>query len=553
MRKMKLMALLLALTMTATTACGGGSSDSSGSKQAETSKTDQTSESTSETDKTIRITGSFPLNADPALASSSVDAAVMFNVYDSLVFIEDDGTLSNHIADSYEISDDGLTYTFKIKSGIKFHDGSEVTAQDVAFSMNRMLAIGQGFSYLFTPYVESAKATDDSTVVFQLKSPFGPFLSSLIRLGVLNEEEIMANKKDGDYGEFGDYGKEYLLTHDAGSGPFMIDTVNVESNLLAKKFDDYFIDWEEGSPDAIEFIAVNDSATVQTLMSRGELDITDEWQSQDNLRALDAMEGIDVTKMYTGAVVCLEMNTAKAPTDDIHFRKALAYLFDYETAREQIYSGAKKACGPVSESYEGSNSEMEVYTYNIEKAKEELAKSKYADSLKDYPIDIEWSADVADEEKVCLLLQQACAQVGITLNISKTPWASMIDHAATPETTPSITVMYPSDSYSEAGSVLSLRYHSTTSGTFQQYEWLLNDDIDNAINNALGTTDKESRLNQYKTIQEDIVELCPTIWVCEYPEMRAYHSGKFSWPSAESDSNAPIMGRSMYCRTIKLK
>lgn len=545
MKKSRMLAMMLALVMMMTS-CGGRQEPTNSQTPGNAAARD-----------TVYITGSFPLNPDPAVASTAVDAAVMFNVYDSLVFIENDGTISNHIADSYEMSDDGLTYTFKIRSGIPFHDGTEVDAEDVAFSMNRMLDIGQGFAYLFTPYVDSAEAVDSSTVVFHMKKPFGPFVNSLIRLSILNKDLVMEHAvAEGDYGEFGDYGMSWLLTNDAGSGPYQVTSVKIETNLTAAKFDNYFLGWEENAPTGVQFMAVNDAATIQTLMSRGELDITDEWQSQDNLKALDALEGIDVSKMYTGVVINLEMNTAKAPTDDIHFRKALAHLFDYETAANQIFNGVKLASGPVSSSYEGSVPGMDTYQYSIEKAKEELAQSPYADSLDQYPLTIEWSADVTDEEKLCLLLQQACQEVGITLNIQKCTFSTLIDHAATPESTAHLTIMYPSDSYTEAGSVLSLRYHSTTSGTFTQYEWLLNDEIDAAIEGALETVDKDSRMAQYQKIQKDLVEMCPSIWVCELPEMRAYNSAKISWDAAEfaagGGNNAPIMGRSLYCRTMKL-
>ena len=147
--------------------------------------------------------------------------------------------------------------------------------------------------------------------------------------------------------------------------------------------------------------------------------------------------------------------------------------------------------------------------------------------------------------------------MGITLNIQKSPFATLIANVATPETTSHITIMYPSDSYNEAGSVLALRYHSTTSGTFTQYEWLLNDDIDAAIEDSLQTLNQEERMEKYKKIQQDLIELCPTIWVCEWAEMRAYQSGYLYWPEAEQGknggTNAPIMGRSMYCRTMEFR
>jgi len=547
----KVMALGLVLTMILLSSCGGGDSQTNGT----TSPAGQTGGETTQSEKIVRITASFPLQSDPAVASNAVEAAVMFNVYDTLVFPDVDGTIVPHLAEEWSVSDDGLTYTFQIRKGVKFHDGSEMTAEDVAFSMNRLITIGEGFSYLFIPYVKEAVATDEYTVEFHMKQTFGPFLSSLVRMSVLNKEIVMNNLGEGPYGEFGDYGKAYLLTADAGCGPYTITSVSVSESMTAEKFEDYYLGWGENNPEKIQFVAVNDSATIRTLMSNRELEITDEWQSMENLNTLSAIDGIDVTNMYTGAVVNLEMNTAIAPTDDIHFRKALAYLMDYATVTSSIYPDAKQAKGPVSASYQGSDDTLFQYSYDLEKALEELKQSPYYDQLADYPITIEWSADVPDEEKICLLLQQSCAEAGITLNIQKSPFATLIANAATPETTSHITIMYPSDSYAEAGSVLSLRYHSTTSGTFTQFEWLLNDEIDAAIEDSLQTLDQSSRLKKYQQIQQDLVALCPTIWVCEWAEMRAYQSGYLYWPEAEQAKtggiNAPIMGRSMYCRTME--
>ncbi len=529
--------------------CGGNERDES--------KAASATAGTGDREKIVRITASFPLQSDPAIGSNSVEAAVMFNVYDSLVFPDVDGTIVPHLAEKWDVSEDGMIYTFQIRKGVKFHDGSEMTAEDVAFSMNRLLAIGEGFSYLFVPYVKEAVAKDDTTVEFHMKQTFGPFVSALVRMSVLNKDIVMANLGEGPYGEFGDYGKAYLLTADAGCGPYRITEVSVSEKMTAEKFEDYYLGWGENNPEKIQFVAVNDSATIRTLMSNRELEITDEWQSMENLNTLSDIDGIDVTNMYTGAVVNLEMNTKIAPTDDIHFRKAMSYLMDYTTVTSSIYPGAKQAKGPVSGAYLGRDEDLFQYSYDLEKAKEELKQSPYYDQLANYPITIEWSADVTDEEKICLLLQQACSQAGITLNIQKSPFATLIANAATPETTSHITIMYPSDSYNEAGSVLALRYHSTTSGSFTQYEWLLNDDIDAAIEDSLETLNQDERIAKYKKIQQDLVELCPTIWVCEWAEMRAYQSGYLYWPEAEQGKNggvnAPIMGRSMYCRTMEFR
>ncbi len=543
------LAAVLLLSLVLFTACGGTPANASGG--ATPGGPDKESE------RMVRVCASFPLQSDPGVGSNAIEAAVHFNLYDALVFAEIDGNIVPHVAEEWTAADDGLSYTFKIRKGIKFHDGSELNAEDVAFSMNRMLAIGEGFAYLYTPYVQEATALDESTVEFKMKQTFGPFVASLVRMAVVNKDLIMENLADGPYGEFGDYGKNYLLTHDAGSGPYYMTEMQMEEHMLAQRFEDYWLGFGENPPEQFKAMAVNDPATIRTLMSRKELEITDEWQAVENLQALEAIDGVTVTTMYTGALINIEMNTQKAPTDDIHFRKALAYLFDYDTATSSIYPDTKQAVGPVSASYKGHDDSLFQYSYNLEKAKEELAQSKYANELANYPLTISWSADVPDEEKLCLLLQAACAEVGITVNISKEPFSTLIANSAGVETTSHLTIMYPSDSYGEAGSVLNLRYHSATSGTFTQFEWLQDPAIDAAIEASLAEMDTDKRMQMYQDIQKDLVEICPSIWVLEWPEMRAYQSGYLVWPEAEAaqagEINAPIMGRSIYLRTMQFK
>lgn len=507
-------------------------------------------------DYIVRVTGSFPLYSDPGVGSSAIEAAAQMNLYDALVFADLDGSVKSHIADSWTMSDDGMKYTFKIKEGIKFHSGNELTADDVAFSMNRMLTIGEGFAYLYTPYVKEAVATDEYTVEINMKKTFGPFINSLVRMYVVDKKLILENLKDGSYGEFKDYGKEYLLTHDAGSGPYKIKDVKLEEYLLGQKFDDYWQEFDENSPKYFKIISTGDPVTVRTLMSRRELEIVDEWQSVDNITALAKVKGIKVPLMQAGAMVDMDINTKIPPTDDIHVRKALSYLIDYEKAKTIIYPDTMQAVGPVSSVYKGHNNDLFQYSFSLEKAEEELKQSKYYGKLDQYPITCAWSAAVPDEEKLSLVLQSNAAQVGIKVNIEKTQFGMLIQEAQSIETTPNITIMYPGDSYNEAGSVLALRYHSSTAGTFTQFEWLLNPEIDKSIEDALSTMDESERMAKYKKIQEDLVDLCPTIWVVENPERRAYQSYYLEWPEADAafsgELNVPVMGRFLYFRTMKV-
>ena len=158
--------------------------------------------------RALDVTFAWPTYIDPAVGSDFSSTSSLCNLYDTLVFPNTAGGVDPQLAESWEVSADGLTWTFYLKQGVKFHNGSELTASDVAFSMNRILEIGEGLAYVFLGTVESATAVDDYTVEFKLTAPSGLFLISLIRLYVADEQAVMANiVTPGPYGDKGDYGK----------------------------------------------------------------------------------------------------------------------------------------------------------------------------------------------------------------------------------------------------------------------------------------------------------------------------------------------------------
>jgi len=129
--------------------------------------------------RTLNVTFSWPTYIDPAVGSDFSSTSSLCNLYDTLVFPNTGGGVDSHLAESWQVSGDGLTWTFVLKKGVKFHNGSELTASDVAFSMNRILEIGEGLAYVFLGTVESATALDDYTVEFKLAQPSGLFLIKL--------------------------------------------------------------------------------------------------------------------------------------------------------------------------------------------------------------------------------------------------------------------------------------------------------------------------------------------------------------------------------------
>ena len=499
--------------------------------------------------RVFRATFAWPTYIDPAVGSDFSSTSSLVNLYDTLVFPNTEGGVDPHVAESWDVSADGLTWTFNLKEGVKFHNGSELMASDVAFSMDRLLTIGEGLAYVFLGTVEGATAIDDYTVEFKLAQPSGLFLISLIRLYILDEEEVMANVvTPGPYGDKGDWGKEYLLTNDAGSGPYMVKEFPLEEYLLMEKYDDWFGEFAENAPDEVRFIATTEAATVRTMMSRQEMEITDQWQTVEALEALDEIEGIDIVAFPVLTEFYYMIHTRKPPTDDIHFRRAVAYAFDYQAAVGLEWPGTKQSEGPVPAICAGHNPDVFVFERDLEKAREELAQSKYADQLDQYPVDVHWCTEVPAEEKFALLFQANMADIGIKVNIVSTPWMSMVEEGASEETSPHIQTTYVSADFPEAGSLLKVRYHSDAAPTWSQNEWLLDADLDQRIDDALATVDEDERYAEYRELQEDIVDLCPSLFLYDQVQKHAVQS-YVDWPPARGEV-IPVMGYTMFAPAI---
>jgi len=502
--------------------------------------------------RALRVTFSWPTWIDPAVGSDFSSTSSLCNLYDTLVFPNTAGGVDAGVAESWETSADGLTWTFHLKKGVKFHNGSEMTASDVAFSMNRLLEIGEGLAYVFLGTVESASAPDDYTVEFKLAEPSGLFLISLIRLYIADEQQVMDNiVTPGPHGDKGDFGKEYLLTHDAGSGPYMVKEFPLEEYLLMEKYDDWHGTFAANAPDEVRFIATTEAATVRTLMSRQELEITDQWQTVEALNALSELDGVEVAAFPVLTEFYYMIHTQKPPTDDVHFRRAMAYAFDYDAAVALEWPGTQQSRGPVPAITAGHNPDVFVFERDLDKAREELAKSAYADKLDEYPVEVHWITEVAAEEKWALLFQANMAEIGINVDIVGTPWMSVVEETASQEASPHIVTIYVSADFPEAGSLIKVRYHSDAAPTWSQNEWLLDPELDAKIDDALLTVDEDERYAKYRDLQDEIVELCPTIFLYDQVQKHGYQSAYVDWPAARGEV-IPVMGYTMFAPVISV-
>jgi peptide/nickel transport system substrate-binding protein len=504
----------------------------------------------------IRCTVSGTPNIDPGVGQDYGSSMALPNLYDSLVFPQNDGTLKPMLAEKWDIDSSALNYTFYLRKGIKFHSGKEVTADDVAFSMQRLLTVGEGYAYLFTGVVDKATVVDKYTVKFTLKKKFGPFVETLVRLYVLDKDLVTKNiNKNGKYGEIGDYGKDWLITHDAGSGPYTVSELKQQQYLSAVQFKDYWGGWDKDAPDSFKLMDTTEGATVRTLIRNKDVEITDQWQTMENINAMSRLPGVSIAENFSGTILNVMLNTKKAPTDDVNFRRALSYVFDYDSILK-LFPGSAASQSPVPHDLPGFAA-ISSYRQDIEKAKRALQQSKYANQLDRYPVEVLCNSDVPDLEKIGLSLQAAAAKIGIKIDIVKAPWISLVDMVSNVETTPNGTIIFVSPHYNEAGSIIESRYHSKSTGTWEQAEWLQDKSIDAAIDDALATMDRTARFAKYKAIQSKIAnDIVPTIWVLDQAERRAYQSDYMYWPGAElakaGKPVTPVMGYNFYFHDFKI-
>lgn len=415
--------------------------------------------------KGVRMAVAGAPDADPHSATLWGKIYCYLNLYDSLYMYDHSGKLVPLLAESMEMDESGVKFTFKLKPDAKFHDGTLVEASDVVFSWLRITTMKTGLSYLFNDIVKNVVALDNHTVEFELNAPFGPFLDTLSRLYIVNEDLVMNNldfkHETYNYGDkYGDFGRSFLLSNDAGSGPYKVKEVSSQNYLEAEQFKDYHLPFSEDAPETFRIINNTEAVTVRTLLGSGDLEISDNWQTPENIEAMAKTPGVKIAEYSNSGILQLSINNSKAPTDDVYIRKALACLVDYDSLIESVFIGAKKSLFPCNSNIPGGGTReaKHKYEYDIEKAKSYVEQSKYSGNIKDYPIEMFLISGVATYEKIALALQAACEQAGITLSITTAPQTALNDRIKEAETTPNIMIFNFAPYYFEAGATLSLHY-----------------------------------------------------------------------------------------------
>ncbi|MBC7313948.1 MAG: ABC transporter substrate-binding protein, partial [Rhizobium sp.] len=363
------------------------------------------------------------ITLDPGEAFEISTAEVTANTYSKLVNLDmnDTSKVVGELAESWTISEDGMTYTFKLKPGLKFASGNPITAEDVAFSFERAVKLDKSPAFLLTQFglngdnvADKAKAADETTFVLSVDKAYAPsfvlnVLTSTVT-SVLDKKVVMENAKPvtptAEYKYDTDFGNEFLKTGYAGSGPYKIREWRANEVVVLERNDNYF--GEKPALARVIYRHMKESAGQRLALENGDVDVARNLEPGD-VDAVSKKEGIALTSAPKGTLYYFSLNQKNENLAKPEVVEAFKYLVDYDAIGETLIKGI----GTIHQTFlpAGQLGALgdKPYKLDVAKAKELLAKAGLADGFT-------VTMDVRNTQPVTGIaenVQQTLAQAGI--------------------------------------------------------------------------------------------------------------------------------------------
>lgn len=466
----RVLSLLMAVVMLmALVACGAGNAAPTDDGAADVAaKRD---------DVNVYVEGAFS-TIDPHAAGCAnvINMKLTDQVYETLVRVEDDGSCTPLLATDWTISDDGLHYTFNIRQGVKFHNGDELKASDVVFSILRASECPDRENPTMYIDKDTVKATDDYTVEFSMTSPLAIQVFYMSLISIVNEKFVTEHD---------------MTTEMCGTGPYMLDSINmnVEANLVA--FPDY---WQgEASIKNAKLKCYTDGSTAVSAFQSGDLDFM--FCTQPSAYAPLADTGnYNTALVFASHVSAIYMNENVAPLDNKLVRQALSHTVDRETMISIAYEGLAEPAYMMAPSTTFGVGDLayDAYPYDLEKAKSLLAEAGYPNGFDMDMLIISGSFF----EKYAQVWQQDLAKIGVNLSLVASDNVPA-DTAALNYSLSVMGVQYSPDFAYSTG-----KYYLTGTNP-AAYS---NAKVDELLNTANTSTDQDERLKLYQEAIEIIID-----------------------------------------------
>ena len=354
---------------------------------------------------------------DPAQSFEFAGSDVSRNIYNKLVNFDPlnlDAGYQPDLAESWTVSEDGRTITFTMREGVKFHSGNPVRAEDVEFSLRRVVTLNKTPSFILTQFgftpenVGETIVADGNTISITTDKRYATsFVLNCLTAtigGIVDKEVVMANEVDGDLGN------SWLATNSAGSGPYVLQGWKPNESVTLVSNPDYY-----GGAPAMERVIVRhvqESATQRLMLERGDIDVARNLNPED-IAGASAADGVAIDSELRGRLMYISVNQKHEQLAKPEVREAIKYLVDYEGMQNSFLKGQYTIHQNfLPRTYLGAVDEN-PFSLNIEKAKELLASAGVG------PFEIEVGVREAQERiEIAQSLQNTFAEAGITLNIT---------------------------------------------------------------------------------------------------------------------------------------
>lgn len=505
MKKWLSLSLAGAMLMGVLAGCGGGTSSTPA--PAETGTTEATGEPAAVEQVLKYGTDTWPAGFDPHTISAIAATLVFNQVYETLIDFNPDMTFKGVLAESWEIPDD-VTYIFHIRQGVKFHNGREMTAEDVVYSFQRVLgqteygdigALGSSASYYGG--IASIEANDDYTVTITLSEPNAAFMANLTSSygAIVCKEVVEAN--DGSLS---------AIDTMCGTGPFMYKESVVDNYITLVKNPDY---WEEGAPklDGITFYLLADESARLAALRTGDINLCS--LSALNLSEVEGDDSIKVLSYQSNNYTYLGFNLSSEKLQDVRVRQAMSMAVDRQAIIDYVYNGEATVSTFVPPAMGhwvwDAPSESPLYTQDIDAAKALMEEAGYSDSNR---LTIKMAAGLLDSIRdTAVVLQQQLKEIYIDVEITNLESGEYVDvwgKMNTPEAGYDA-MCGQNGSGTDPNRAVNFFFSTTGGANVWGYS---NAEVDELCAQGVATTDETEREGYYIEAQKIIIDESPNLF-----------------------------------------
>ena len=489
MKKTTVIALLLCVAMIATLALTGCTPKTPSNP----TPTDNPEPVKEKTVFNVAVTYDFD-SLDPGLYIASDTDRIMLNVYEGLGKVTKEGVMGYGLAESWDF--DGQTFVFHLRKGVKFHDGAELKAADVVYTIKRVAGLlpdDKSAVKELWQAVESVEANDDYTVTMKLASPNASFVGSL-QLGIIRENSAST-----------------IIAQPNGTGPYKLTSYEAGVGCTLEAHEDY---WGGKPPiDTVNVKFYADTTAAMLALQNHEIQMM--LVTEQNLELVPA----DYDKLFlsNNTTILVQLNCKEGPFADVRVRQALNYATNQQALIDAVCPGAEAVHGFVTQLqgfWQAKN--IDLYPYNPDKAKALLAEAGYPDG---FEFELQWFSNLSNwYENVALILQDQWKASNIKVNLVDTDWSTFLSTVySNPER------KYTSALFGYTGKLDPNNSFNKLLSTYKSNVQQFSDpEYDEIILKAQNELDQNERKKLYVRAQEIIAEQAVGVWLldnCSYIAM----------------------------------